>query len=251
MKRKTSLFSGVFVLSVLVLVALIKFSSLLPIPALAFDKTANDEELIRRALQAKEAQSLTPTSVLKQTMETSPLDGEEIILGINLGKNRSFLAGFEKANGRLISVSQDLASLRSLSSTDLPGIAQKGISIEEEYDNKLGGFEQTTWQRIFRIDENNAFQQVFAHVKKSEYYWHDAWENSQGPYWHKVNEENTFERLSPDVIIVHRKVTRFIAPGDPKVMPTEYKQESSQSENIRFEWDAATLRFKEKTREQA
>ncbi|ABZ84594.1 hypothetical protein HM1_2037 [Heliomicrobium modesticaldum Ice1] len=245
MRRKSSLLFGLVSLLVAAVYIFLNAPSL---PAFNFQQLPDEGEMVRRALQAKGWEALTPTSVLRLEIDASPLDGEEIILGINAGKNKGFLAGLQKADGRLIGLSKDLASVTRLSAVELPGIAQKGISVEEYYDNRTGGFEETTWKRIFRLDENNAFQQVFSHVQKSEYFWHDAWDRPDGIFWHRVKEENHFSIPAPGVIVVDRTVSRYKIPGDPKKMPTQYNLESEEKEKVRFDWNAASLRFVETAR---
>lgn len=245
MLRKLTIIFSASVAVALIALTVFKWG---PIPTLSFSDKVDDRELVRRALQAKGLQSMTPVGVLKLELDASTHQGEETVLAINLGKNLAFLAGFEQKTGHLIAVSKDLASIRTISSVDLPGLAQKGILFEEFYDNMLGGFEQTTWNRIFRLDENNVFQQVFAYVKKTEYFWHDAWDKPDGLYWHRVNEDNVITFPSPDVIVVQKKTSRYIAPGDPKTMPTDYKLEGVQDQTIYFEWNPKTLRFSETKR---
>ncbi|MDD2421153.1 MAG: hypothetical protein PHC60_06585 [Heliobacteriaceae bacterium] len=203
-----------------------------------------ETELVQRALQAKGLASLKPVKVIKLAFDASPLPGEETILAINLGKNLAFLAGFDP-NGYLIGVSRDLAAIPSITPFTLPGLAEKGILVTEVYDNMVGGFEQTTWHRVFRLDENNVFQQVFAYVKTTEYYWHDAWDKPDGLYWHRVNEDNTFTFPNPEEITVAKKVSRYLALGDPKTMPAEFTLEGTQSETAHFYWNTTTLRFAE------
>ncbi|QGG47831.1 hypothetical protein [Heliorestis convoluta] len=215
------------------------------IPTLAENEKKEEALLVERALQAKGITDIEPVDVQQLQGDFSPIAGNEIILAITLGKHQAFLAAFEQESNRLIALSRDLSMVTKISTFELPGMEQRGLFVVEHADNRVGSFEETTWNRIFRIDENNVFQQVFAHVQVSEYYWHESWDDPKGLYWHGVQEESAFTYPSPDKIHIAKKINRLKVAGDPHILPDNFTVESQEDAVKVYQWDGEALRFME------
>ncbi|KAB2954544.1 hypothetical protein F9B85_02390 [Heliorestis acidaminivorans] len=215
-----------------------------------FAESEKDQEvlLIQRALQAKGIADREPADTLIVKGDFSPIEGQENILVVNMSKHQAFLAAFEEESNRLIALSKDTSMISKATSFDLPGLEISGIFVEEKADNRLGGFEETTWNRIYRIDDQNVFHQIFAHVQESEYYWHESWDDPKGLYWHGVHEENKLTYPSPGTIEIAKKVKRLRSAGDPHLLPdlAEFTVASTEDSVVTYLWDDKQLRFIEK-----
>ncbi|MCW2279077.1 hypothetical protein [Heliophilum fasciatum] len=204
---------------------------------------SREQEQIRLALQAKGWTDERPIDIIRATIAATPNGQPADVLGITVGKNRGFLALFDQKSGQLLAVSKDLATIKQIEGIALPDLPQQAILVRDYYDNQLGGFEQTTWARIFRLNDQHLLEQIFAHVQQSDYYWHEAWDNPDAKNWRRVTEESQITFPTPGEIVVTQKTTRYVAEGDPKTMPTAYQTESQETKNHRFLWQAETLRF--------